>query len=137
MKTANVGLASLVSVFLITGCSSPSVENNFDTPSPSSQTSPSSPSNNETEDESELSIEDEVNNTDNRYPTEDLRFLEIFEEVGEGNNDSRFNRLAELLDSKFLTLEEVDKIYLLVEQGSNEELAYQLYLYELSLKNNN
>lgn len=136
MKTAANSLLSLILVFSVMGCSFSSSENNINTPSPTSQIPPASPSQ-DAEDESQISIESEVDNPGNRYPIGEPRFLEIFEEIGEGNSDSRFNRLSELLDSKFLTLEEVDAIYLLVEQGSNEELAYQLYLYELSLETSN
>jgi hypothetical protein len=134
MKATASSIFILILALSVSGCSVSNTPNESDNPSPTAQTEPSpSPEDNNIED----TYSDEVNNPENRYPTEDSRFLEIFDEVGKGNNDSRFNRLAELLDSDFLTLEEVDQIYLLVEQGSNEELAYQLYLYELYIYDTN
>lgn len=125
MVKVTIVSAVMIVALSLSGCSSGYPES-VEVPSPSPQSIPSDSNSSEEVEE----IDDSLNSE-----APPARYLEILDEISVGNNDSRFSRLATLLESGFLTLEEVDNLYSLVEQGYTEDLAYQLYLYEISDKN--
>lgn len=120
------------------GCTSIDTER---IPSPSPQSPPTLGDTSEgitEENESPENINSESNESEDSkqeksYP-DNPRFLEIMLELEESDNEYRFQKINYLLENKVIDKQRADELYKLVELGGNEELAYELYLYEKALK---
>lgn len=138
VKAAGAPLLILTLLFAASGCANLDTNETAatvtPTPSPSPQDAPS-PVASETESEDTGRI---ASPNTSIYPDSETRenpeFKSILILLEETTNSGRFEEINLLLGIGFIDKKTADTIYLNVEEGNYETLAYQMYLYQKSME---
>lgn len=133
-RVVSLSLSVIFASIILAGCSY-SVDNRLPSPSPqelpvatlSEKESPvesSSELNNKSSGDAPF-MENELQDTS--Y-LDDPIYQEIFNQIDSMTNDQRFEEINELLAKGLIDKAKADRIYLQVEEGESDSLAYEIYL---------